>query len=912
MTLAVPVLTLIVVPRCAGQQPTATAVITDRVALATSDKFSMPPSQFKLADKGNVYFASGGSTALFHWNQETGARERLLQTNDPLELLGLNLPKEYAGSLLDTTGALLQVNAAGHAAFLVSAAIKGDLDPAGIFLFDGSAYHEMKTPLDSFSQISLNNKDRVAVLGSKNPFFGQGIYISTPDLDPIEVAVQSKPAPGTGGVYSNFRQIIGFNDAGQVAFISDINGGNTGRAIFLFDGTEVRLVAKVGSANGNFNSFNIDTPTSGVYYALNNNGKIAFRAMVAGGNFGIWIGDASGVSKLAGQGDPTGIQELGNCSQNLWLRGFNDSDRVLYDCLTTSGRRHALFLKSLTDPAPQVVFTRGQSAGSAGTFVTTQQASLNNAGKVAFLAMLTGGSSPMGWYLASGDTDPIKIAVEGEGTPAGGTFGFGGRSTPALINAGGQVVFLADILESNAVGLFSWTSAGGVRSVVSSKDSLPDGANTVLRAGPASISDTETLVRVLKAGGQATFYAQQLNTDMSGLRKIVAEFDQVADEGTVVGPGSFSMNGKGEVVFTAALLGSRFYPSTGILANFPGSGLQRVVLTGAGVPGGDTITSFAASQLNNQSQVAFQAGTTSGQGIPGQGVFIAPIATAAEGIQAVARQGDDMPGGGAFATFSSVVLNDRGQVGFRGTGTSGGAGLFVGIGGGTPVKVVRNGDSVSQGVSVSNIPSNVFKLNATGQVAYFAGLTGNGKTGGIFLGTPGATEYTRQAVAVNGDSAPAPDGPKFAFFREECVELNSSGQVAFWAILNSTGIGNGWFLSSAPENLSPRLLQNQQLPGGGQASAVWPGNRLVALADSGEMAIYVAEIYGTEFRPQIVIAGANGELRKFAWNGEEAQGTGSNFGKLHPTLVATPSGRFLFGAVLLDGPAQAGIFIDKP
>ena len=85
-------------------------------------------------------------------------------------------------------------------------------------------------------------------------------------------------------------------------------------------------------------------------------------------------------------------------------------------------------------------------------------------------------------------------------------------------------------------------------------------------------------MRVLKAGGQATFYAKQLDTGTSGLRKIVAEFDQVPDLGTVVGPESFSMNGKGEVVFTAALLGSNIYPRAGILANLPDSGLRKVLL----------------------------------------------------------------------------------------------------------------------------------------------------------------------------------------------------------------------------------------------------------------------------------------------------------------------------------------------
>ncbi|MCX6623599.1 MAG: hypothetical protein NTY38_21545 [Acidobacteria bacterium] len=86
----------------------------------------------------------------------------------------------------------------------------------------------------------------------------------------------------------------------------------------------------------------------------------------------------------------------------------------------------------------------------------------------------------------------------------------------------------------------------------------------------------------------------------------------------------------------------------------------------------------------------------------------------------------------------------------------------------------------------------------------------------------------------------------------------------------------------------------------------------MALADSGEMAIYVGEVSAGGQEPQIVIAGADGTLRKFAGNGEKAGETDGEFAKLYPTLTATPSGRFLFSAVLVNGPARAGVFIDKP
>jgi hypothetical protein len=47
-------------------------------------------------------------------------------------------------------------------------------------------------------------------------------------------------------------------------------------------------------------------------------------------------------------------------------------------------------------------------------------------------------------------------------------------------------------------------------------------------------------------------------------------------------------------------------------------------------------------------------------------------------------------------------------------------------------------------------------------------------------------------------------------------------------------------------------------------------------------------------------------------NGEKAENTGSEFVKLYPSLAVTPSSKFLFSTMLLNGPAQAGIFVDRP
>jgi hypothetical protein len=864
------------------------------------------PNQYKLTDDGDVYFTSGGNTGLFRWSKAAGIR-RLLQTNDLLTTMLPNLLEPEASSPLDVTGALLQARA-GSVAFTISAAIKGREDPGTPVIYDGSSFRLPNVSVKTFSELLVNASGRVAVSGIPQywaPAGSMQIEVETAAGGRgVVVAAHNQPAPGTGGGrFLEFTQLIGFNDAGQVAFRAAIMGGNTNNAIFLFDGTEVRLVAKQGSANGDFQNLAPATPTNGsVNFALNNNGKVAIRGIVRGEGFGIWIADTSGVyKKLMRAGEDTGIQELGPCSGFPWLRGFDDSDRVLYDCDTSRGPRHALFLKGLTDAVPQVVAKRGQAVGPGGTFDTIQQASLNNAGNVAFLATLKGGSSPMGWFLGAGDADPVKIAMEGESAPAGGKFGLAGRTSPAVINTSGQVLFLADLLDLNAAGLFSWTSGDGVTVVVSTKDSLPDGANTVLRAELSSTSDTESLVRVSKAGGQATFYAKRLETGESGIRKIVADFDQVPKLGTVVGPESFAMNNKGEVVFTAALLGAGSYPLGGILASFPDGGLKRAVLTGDGVEGEGTITSFGASQLNNQSQVAFFADTTVGTSAS-QAIFLASLEPPS--LQKIARMGD-----GFLNLDSRLALNDGGQVAFMGTNSNiNRKGIFIGSAGGAPLKVVDESDPAPRGTfGFSGIPT-PFKLNAAGQLAFAANYDSS-QGRGIFLGS---TTAPPQAIATSGSVAPGTGGLTFRLFSSEALDLNSSGQVAFYADVSSTSILRGWFAGSAAASLSPRLLFGQPLPGGGQANLSSPGARFAALADTGEMAIYVPFVMNPSQGSRIVIAGADGRLRNFAIAAETAEGTGSVFAKLYPALVATPSGRFLFSAMLVDGPAQAGVFKNEP
>ena len=280
-------------------------------------------------------------------------------------------------------------------------------------------------------------------------------------------------------------------------------------------------------------------------------------------------------------------------------------------------------------------------------------------------------------------------------------------------------------------------------------------------------------------------------------------------------------------------------------------------------------------------------------------------------MQAVARVGDPSPAGGTFAgsIFGDFWFNDAGQVAFQAVSQAGGVqrqGLFVGTATAPPLKVAAQGDHVlDDGTVVSAL--NRLKMNAAGQVAYVAELAGGTHRQGVFLGTGGNASA---AIALEGDVAPGT--PECVFsdftFQDGALDVNSHGQVAFWAALQSCPIRTGFFVGSPTSDPTPLLLQGQDLPGGGIAPPPLPGSDVIALADSGESAMYVRGLDGDGFLPRFVIADRNGVLRRFAAQGDKAVGTGSVFGRLIPSITANSDGRFFFQAQLVDGPAKTGLF----
>ena len=389
----------------------------------------------------------------------------------------------------------------------------------------------------------------------------------------------------------------------------------------------------------------------------------------------------------------------------------------------------------------QVIVTTGQTVpGGNGRIGGINGLTLNDAGQVAFFALLTatsGLNDDSGIFLGSGGT-VTQIARRGQTVPGGnGTYSV---FAPPAINEAGQVAFFVLLTGSTGgatdnEGIFLG-SGGTVTQIAREGQTVPGGNGTYgnMTTDPA-FNDAGQVAFVSTLTGTSGG-----NTDNDGLfRGEGGTVTQIARKGQTVpgGNGSYldffrhSLNDAGQVVFIAPLTGT----SGGTTDNqgiFRGSGgtVTQIARKGQTVPGGNgTYSSFLTSSvLNDAGQVAFLAPLTgtSGGSADNSGLFLGSGGTVAQ----IAREGQTVPGGnGTYLIFEDLVLNDAGQVAFSAvlTGTSGGntdnEGIFRGSGG-TVTQIARKGQTVPGGNGTYSSFINSTALNDAGLVAFNAFLTG--------------------------------------------------------------------------------------------------------------------------------------------------------------------------------------------
>jgi hypothetical protein len=250
------------------------------------------------------------------------------------------------------------------------------------------------------------------------------------------------------------------NDAGDVLFFCDINGGDSRRGLFLYRGAsgEIVKVAAIGDSSPIGGTFGAVGPGS-----LNNNGQVVFLASAVGTlNSDIFMWNDGVVTKVAAVGDPApqggtysflgtesaGFQDGTNIPVGP-VPDINDSDQIAFRAIVSggitqrgivvrTGQADAWYVK-VPDPTP-----------IGGTYLDMQAASINNAGQIAFFADYhpTPQTTNSGWF-AGAPGNWRKVVVFFDPIDGGQCLGLAfSRNPMQTIDAAGNVVFWAN-LDSN-------------------------------------------------------------------------------------------------------------------------------------------------------------------------------------------------------------------------------------------------------------------------------------------------------------------------------------------------------------------------------------------------------------------------------------------------------------------------------
>jgi hypothetical protein len=376
-----------------------------------------------------------------------------------------------------------------------------------------------------------------------------------------------------------------------------------------------------------------------------------------------------------------------------------------------------------------------------------------------------------------GTTDAVVMGptpVALSGTPAPGGGSYSSFASSPLLNDAGQLAFQANLAGVTATqGLFAGLPQS-LQAVALRGNAAPAGGNYDSLLGGILIN----------ASGEVAFFAGLTGTTTPGIFGGPPQSIQAAALAGTAAPagGNYNasisgplLNDSGQVAILSGLSGGTSI--RGIFVGTPGS-MQTAALEGTAAPVAGTYINITTPAFNAAGQVAFFAGLTGGTATGG--LFVGTPGS----VQAAALGGSAAPAGGNYYDFNSLpTLNAAGQVAFLAdlTGGTSTSGIFVG----TPhsLQAAALVGNVAPAGGIYNGFSGRPSLNATGQVAFLSNLTGGASTSGIFAGAPGAL----QAVALQGDAAPSGGGAVYSSFTA-FEPMNASGEVAFVGTLTGTGV----------------------------------------------------------------------------------------------------------------------------
>jgi len=257
------------------------------------------------------------------------------------------------------------------------------------------------------------------------------------------IVTSGMPSPG-GGTFDHFHvegqpAIAPVNDRGQVAFFATLARARASEGLFLSDGSHIEAIALTGGrvpGGGKLASF-AEHPVP----ALNRAGAVAFTALIAEGKAsqGVFVSTRHRTQAIALSGSASpGVP--GGTFTEFDAPALNDTGEVAFLAGVRRGRDtfEAIYLRQAG--TLRKIAAAGDPAPGGGSFSAFGVPALNNKSEVAFAAVIEGGPSTGGIFIASVSRSRMLVGT-GTQEPYGGIFAqFSDR---VGINNAGSVLFSA-------------------------------------------------------------------------------------------------------------------------------------------------------------------------------------------------------------------------------------------------------------------------------------------------------------------------------------------------------------------------------------------------------------------------------------------------------------------------------------
>jgi hypothetical protein len=592
-----------------------------------------------------------------------------------------------------------------------------------------------------------------------------------------------------------------------------------------------------------------------------------------------------------------------------------------------------------------------------------------NGGSVSFDVFLSNGQRAI--YRQTGADVPEFISVEVDGSVAlagGGIISFSNLLYLSLgrteILNNGSVIFASFLTAGPADFAVNLGTPGNVQPLMSTADTLPSGAVTLLGGTPPRAAGHFVAFTAQPAAGRTNLLEADLTS--GAITRVASDNDPAfaaagASPGNRILTSNFFLNSDGQVALESssrdAALGvgavSLGTPVNTAWLNFttspcgaiylwsPAGGLAKVAAPGDTAPGSSAqftclmLNDGFPSPLNGAGQVAFTSAPTLDGFAPCLLCNLPPAVAGIEGVflytpagstSEIVAVNDTLPGEQPTGLVPdlSVPVNSSGQVAFGAQfgASSQGQGFFLRQAGGAVQKIMTYGDPIPASSDTFGFPHFISGLTDSGNVAFSAATSS--AIDGLFFAPAGGVIET---VAVDGGTAPG--GETFSLAPQvttippllptlgNLAAINGESDIAFGATLTGGAANSGYFRAmhsgSGMGALQAVAVQGQMAPGGGKFTTIpiaYSSSADFALGPDGALAFANLVATGSGLTDGMFVARPDGTLLKVAEDGDLLPGGGVASGIfLSPKLAAGDAGEFAFLAGIQGGGARRGIFV---